>query len=231
MSKHTTPNAIELFLFAICPFAQRVNMSLIHSKLNYDKIILTPSEMPDNFNDISPLGNVPVLRLNKTQSIFESAVINDYIAQISPVKMEPEEPIKCAQMRAWSEYVGTCMEALNHVLQADDKEQFKQANQTLIETFKVLSKQIESSGPYFYGDQYTTIDSTYAPLFLRMKTLNNLFADFSLIGLPKNIEQWMDSLLDCETLKQSIIGDFPTIYRKFIANRAADKYVDTQIKA
>ncbi|MFK5985666.1 MAG: glutathione S-transferase family protein [Pseudomonadota bacterium] len=229
MTSKTLPESIELFLFAICPFAQRVNMSLIQSQLSYEKIMLTPGEMPDGFSNISPLGNVPVLRINKSGSIFESAVINDYIAQISPVKLEPEDALQCAQMKAWSEYSNTCMDSLMQVLQAKDEETFKQANQNLINKFDVLSEQLQSSGPYFYGQQYTTIDSSYAPLFFRMKTLNDLFPAFSITGLPENIENWMQSLLVSDTLKASIIGDFPTIYRMFISKRAADGYVDKQI--
>lgn len=229
MSHSNIPKSIELFLFAICPFAQRVHMSLIHSQLPFEKIILDPSNIADDFTSISPLGNVPVLRVDNTESIFESSVINDYIAQISSIRMEPESQIKCAQMRAWSEYSSTCMGAMMQVLNAEDEIMFKQANKALIEKFQPLSTQLETKGPFFYGDLYTTIDSSYAPLFFRMQTLSELYAPFSLDELPANIKDWMDALLNSYALKKSIIGDFPAIYRKFISNRAAGKYIDTQI--
>jgi len=229
MSNTHFPESIELFLFAICPFAQRVHMSLIHSQLPFDKIILDPGNMPDDFKSISPLGNVPVLRVNNSESIFESAVINDYIAQISSIKMEPESEIQRAQMRAWSEYSGTCMGAMMQVLNAEDEASFKQANQVLIEKFQPLSSQLKSKGAFFYDDLYTTIDSTYAPLFFRMKTLSELYEPFTIAELPDNIKDWMESLLNSYALKKSIIGDFPSIYRKFIGNRAAGKYIDTQL--
>ncbi len=62
-----------------------------------------------------------------------------------------------------------------------------------------------------------------------MKILSELFEEFSLDGLPEKIEHWMTSLLDSEPLKKSIMGDFPTIYRRFIANQAGGKYVDSQL--
>jgi len=229
MSNTSTPESIELFLFAICPFAQRVHMSLIHSQLPFEKIILDPSNIPDDFSSISPLGNVPVLRVNNSESIFESAIINDYVAQISPIKMEPDSQIQRAQMRAWSEYGGTCMGAMMQVLQAEDETSFKQANKALIDKFQPLSKQLEAKGDFFYGDLYTTIDSSYAPLFYRMKTLNELFSAFSFEELPDNIKIWMQSLLNSYALKKSIIGDFPSIYRKFISNKASGKYIDKQL--
>jgi len=156
-------------------------------------------------------------------------VINDYIAQISPVSMEPLDELQRAQMKAWSEYSGRCMEDLMQVQQAADKDSFEQANKALIDKFQILSEQLTTDGPFFYGQQFTTIDSSYAPLFFRMKTLSELFEEFSLDGLPEKIEHWMTSLLDSEPLKKSIMGDFPTIYRRFIANQAGGKYVDSQL--
>lgn len=229
MTHSVPPKSIELFLFDFCPFSQRVQMSLIQSQLAYKTTVLTPGKMPADFLDISPLGNIPVLRINNTDSLFESAVINDYVAQISPISLEPEEALKKAQMRAWSEYANTCLGGLMAVLQAPDEDAFVQANQTLIEKFQPLAKARTEEGAFFYGQQLTTIDTTYAPLFLRMKTLNLLLDNFSLSGLPKNIESWMDSLLVSEALKKSVIGDFPTIYRAFIGRMATGKYVDKQL--
>ncbi len=230
MSVLNTPESIELFLFAICPFAQRVHMSLIHSELPFEKKILDPENIPDDFSLISPLGNVPVLRVNKTEFIFESAVINDYIAQISPIKMEPEDEIKRAKMRSWSEYSTSCMGMMIQVLKSEDEVTFKQNNIMLVDKFQVISKQIENNGPFFYGDLYTSIDSSYAPLFFRMQTLNNLFKLFSLAGLPENVAQWMQALLHSYALKKSIIGDFPDIYRKYISKIAAGKFIDQHIQ-
>jgi glutathione S-transferase len=230
MSNTDFPKSIELFLFAICPFAQRVHMSLVHSQLPFEKIILDPSNIPEDFTSISPLGNVPILRVNNSESIFESTVINDYIAQVSSIKMEPESQIQRAQMRAWSEYSGTCMGTMMQVLNAEDEVSFKQMNKTLIEKLLPLSRQLKTKGPFFYGDVYTTIDSTYAPLFFRMKTLSELYEPFSIAELPDNIKNWMDALLNSYALKKSIIGDFPSMYRKFISKQAAGKYIDKQLQ-
>lgn len=229
MTNSSLPDSIELFLFKVCPFAQRVQISLLQSQLPYQVVVLDPANMPDDFSSISPLGNVPVLRINNSETLFESAVINDYIAQISPISMEPLDELQRAQMRAWSEYSGSCMGALMQVLQAADKDSFEQANKALIDKFQILSEQLTTDGPFFYGQQFTTIDSTYAPLFFRMKILSELFEEFSLDGLPEKIEHWMTSLLDSEPLKKSIMGDFPTIYRRFIANQTGGKYVDSQL--
>jgi len=231
MSDCTPPESIELFLFDFCPFAQRVQMSLIQSQLPYKATLLTPGKMPDDFAVISLLGNIPILRINNTETVFESAVINDYIAQISLIAIEPKDELQKAQMRAWSEYSNTCFGALMGVLQATDEASFKHANQALINKFQPLSAMLssEQEGAFFYGEQLTTIDSTYAPLFLRMQTLHDLFKPFSLEGLPNNIKSWMDSLVNCETLKKSTMGDFPTIYRAFITRMATDKYIDSQL--
>jgi len=229
MSHSSLPESIELYIFKACPFAQRVQMSLIHSQLPYKTIVLTPGEMPDDFTAISPLGNVPVLRINNSETLFESAVITDYIAQISAVSMEPEDELKRAQMRAWSEYFNSCFDALMAVLQASDKDSFEQTNKVLINKFQPLENILPSDGPFFYGEKMMTIDCAYAPLFLRMKTLHELYPAFSLNGLPENSQHWMDSLLACDVLKKSIMGDFHAIFRMFISKMATDKYIDRQL--
>jgi glutathione S-transferase len=223
------PESLELYLFAICPFAQRVNISLIQSQLSYEIKQLDPMNMPDDFAAISPLGNVPVLRVNGSESIFESAIINDYIAQISPVKMEPESELERAKMRAWNEYGTTCLSALMEVVQAEDEKAAAQANESLMSKLNVLSAIISGDGPYFYGENFMTIDSTYAPLFLRMQTLKQLTGHFSLAGMDPQLARWMDALLNVESVQKSILGDFKQMYRNFIGKRAQGKFIDTVI--
>jgi len=229
MTDTNLPDSIELFLFDFCPFAQRIQMSLNYGQLDYQPIVLQPGKMPEDFASISPLGNVPVLRINKTDTLFESAIINDYVAQISKVTMEPENELQRAQMRAWSEYSNTCFSAMMQVLQAVAKETFEQANKALLDKLSIVSTQVSHQGPFYHGENYTTIDSTYAPLFLRMHTLHELFSEFNLASLPESIKQWMSALLKSQALKQSIIGDFSNTYRAFIGRMAKDKYVDSNI--
>jgi len=226
----STNPSLELYLFPSCPFAQRVNMSLIRSGMEYSKKVFTPMDMPENFSEISPLGNVPVLVVNNKDSIFESAVIADYIAQISPVSLEPEDETTKAQMRAWCNYSDACFNNFMAVLKAENKEDMMTANQKFIEAFTVLSKQRSSNGPFFYGEQYTTIDSSYAPLFLRMKTLEELFPEFSYENLPENMAQWMDSLCESETLNESIIGNFTEVFKMFLNKMAGSGYINQQLQ-
>jgi len=226
----STNPSLELYLFPSCPFAQRVNMSLIRSGMEYSKKVFTPMDMPENFSEISPLGNVPVLVVNNKDSIFESAVIADYIAQISPVSLEPEDETTKAQMRAWCNYSDACFSNFMAVLKAENKEDMMAANEKFIEAFNVLSKQRSSNGPFFYGEQYTTIDSSYAPLFLRMKTLEELFPEFSYENLPDNMAQWMDSLCESETLNESIIGNFTEVFKMFLNKMAGSGYINQQLQ-
>ncbi|MBF0264345.1 MAG: glutathione S-transferase family protein [Gammaproteobacteria bacterium] len=224
------PESLELYLFPSCPFAQRVNMSLIRSGLEYSKKVFTPMDMPENLKQISPLGNVPVLLINNKESIFESAVIADYIAQISPVSLEPKDEITRAQMRAWSNYSDDCFTKFMAVLNAENEKDMLEANEKFINAFHVLSNQRINKGPYFYGEQYTTIDSSYGPLFLRMKTLNQLFPAFTYQSLPDNISQWMDNLCNSDTLKDSIIGNFNEVFKMFLNKMAGSGYINQQLQ-
>lgn len=223
------PDSLELYLFPSCPFAQRVQMNLIRSGLNYSKNVFKPDNMPDNFNEISPLGNVPVLLVNGNQSIFESAVIADYVAQISPVSLEPEDEVSRAQMRAWCGYSDSLFSKLMATLKAETKEDMQNANKELISSFDILSTQLKSNGPFFFGEQYTTIDSTYAPIFLRIKILSEIFPEFNYQALPENVQKWMEALLESDTLQQSIIGNFPDVLKMFINFKAGTGYINKHL--
>jgi hypothetical protein len=62
-----------------------------------------------------------------------------------------------------------------------------------------------------------------------MQTIKSLFDDFSLTDLPENIVSWMVSLLDCESVKKSITGDFTAIYSGFIHKKSAGKYLESHL--
>ncbi len=217
----------ELYLFDFCPFAQQVQLNLLHAEIDFEKKILKPGQMPENFSTISPLGNVPVLCVDG-KSIFESAVINEYIAAVADIDLLPENAVIAAQMRSWNAYNDSCLSALMQTVKATSKQDFTEALQNLQGKFEILSTIIDAQGPWFYGTQYTLIDSCYTPLFLRIQTLHSLYPEF-VIQLPEGIEAWSQQLLSQDLLQEAIIGDFTEVYRRFIARMAKGSYVQVQI--
>jgi len=94
---------LELISFKICPFVQRSLIILLEKNIPFDIIYIDINNPPSWFVEISPFGKVPVLRTNG-EVLFESAVINEYIDEISPPSLHPQDPLEKAQHRGWIEF-------------------------------------------------------------------------------------------------------------------------------
>ena len=67
---------IELISFDLCPFVQRSVITLLEKDIPFKRTNIDLANKPDWFLQISPLGKVPVLKIDGN-ILFESAVINE----------------------------------------------------------------------------------------------------------------------------------------------------------
>ncbi|MDH4275939.1 MAG: glutathione S-transferase family protein, partial [Gammaproteobacteria bacterium] len=100
----------ELISFDLCPFVQRSVITMLEKNVAYKITYIDLANPPDWFLKISPFGKVPALRVGD-KTLFESAVINEYLDDITPPSMHPQDPLQRALNRAWiefgSELIGT----------------------------------------------------------------------------------------------------------------------------
>ncbi|MGC9457270.1 MAG: glutathione S-transferase family protein, partial [Halothiobacillaceae bacterium] len=82
---------LELISFKLCPFVQRSVITLLHKDQPFETTFINLMDPPDWFSEISPLGKVPLLRVDDTV-LFESAVINEFIDEVTPDRLMPEDP-------------------------------------------------------------------------------------------------------------------------------------------
>ncbi len=76
--------AYQLISFVLCPFVQRSVITLKEKQVPFDITYVDLQNLPDWFNAISPMGKVPVLRVDEKRVLFESAVINEYLDETNP---------------------------------------------------------------------------------------------------------------------------------------------------
>ena len=55
---------LTLISHQLCPYAQRAAISLIEKEVAFDRIYVDLNNKPDWFNALSPLGKVPVLKVD-----------------------------------------------------------------------------------------------------------------------------------------------------------------------
>ena len=83
---------LELVSFNVCPYVQRSVITLNHKECDYKITFIDLSNPPDWFLEISPLGKVPVLKVDGTEVLFESAVINEFIDDMTPGSLKTIRP-------------------------------------------------------------------------------------------------------------------------------------------
>src|ERR1700687_19143 len=74
---------LTLISHDLCPYVQRAVIALTEKAVPFDRVTIDLASRPDWFLAISPLGNVPLLKVDDAV-IFESAVILEYLEETQP---------------------------------------------------------------------------------------------------------------------------------------------------
>ncbi|MBT3348058.1 MAG: glutathione S-transferase family protein [Thiotrichales bacterium] len=201
---------LELVSFKLCPFVQRAVIALKEKKVDYDITYIDLSSPPEWFLEISPLGQVPLLKVGN-EVLFESAAITEFIDDISEGSLHPEDPLVRAKNRGWIEFASSCLEVLFTLNTSADEEAFKQAVETMRSRMRKLEITLEHT-PWFNGDKFSLVDAAFAPLFMRLDLLKELTGTTTCEDLPK-VCSWRDRLLQQDSVISSVVEEFPTIYR------------------
>ena len=74
---------LVLVSHTLCPYVQRAMIVLAEKQADHQRIYIDLKDKPAWFREISPLGKVPVLIVDK-EPVFESAVICEFPATTAP---------------------------------------------------------------------------------------------------------------------------------------------------
>jgi len=208
---------LELVSFKLCPFVQRSVITLLYREVPYRITYIDLDAPPDWFLSISPFGKVPVLRVGGRHVLFESAVINEFIDEVSPGSMQPEDPLQRALNRSWIEFGSACLMDNHNLITAKDEEGFAQARDSLREKFLRLETML-AAGPYFNGERFTLVDTAYAPLFMRLAIIGERRQAYSEDEHP-TIAAWSRALLSLSVVGRSVVPEFRDLYLDFIRSK------------
>ena len=214
------PLDLELISFNICPFVQRSVITLLHKGVDHKITYIDLASPPDWFLAISPLGKVPILRVKGETALFESAVINEYIDEVTPNPMMPADALTRGVHRGWIEFCSGCLVNMFMALMAKTQEAYEEKCQSLAENLARLET-IVQTGPFFAGNQLALIDFAYAPLFTRLDLINRRQTMASLDELPK-VSGWSESLIKLDEVKKSVVPEFEELFIGYI--KKSDSY-------
>ena len=175
------------------------------------------SDKPDWFLKISPHGKVPVLSVDDSP-LFESNAIAEYLDEMVEPRLHPEDPIKRARNRAWTDFVPDFASGLSGIYWTKAKEEIEGkleiAAKRVAKLEEALETEREGPGSYFNGDTLCLVDAAYAPFlqrfaFVEARLNTGLYSAFPLV------QAWSDALL----ANERVIGSVPSNFEdEFVAS-------------
>ncbi|MGB1271065.1 MAG: glutathione S-transferase family protein [Endozoicomonas sp.] len=214
---------LELISFKTCPFVQRSVITLLEKGIEFKLTFIDLSDKPDWFLAISPLGKVPLLRVGE-ELLFESAVINEFLDEITPPSLHPTEPLVKAQHRAWIEFGSTVIMTYYRMTMAKQGDTYKALREDLGSQLKKLESQVE--GPLFAGDRMSLVDTAMASVLMRIDLLEQLGMPSLLSAFPV-VKAWSRSLLSRSSVQQSVVDNFRDLSVESLIK--SDSYLSHQL--
>lgn len=215
----------ELITHVLCPYVQRSVIVLQEKDIPYRRTDIDLANKPDWFRRISPLGKVPVLVIGEHRSLFESAVICEYLDEVTPGSLHPDGPFERADHRAWIEFGSGLLNGIAQLYNAPTREAFTATSAMLRERLLQLDERLDN-GPFFSGDRFRIIDAVYGPIFRYFDVLDSVM-DLDLSREAEKVQRWHSHLRSRESVRQAVTVDYPERLLTFIQNRGS--YMSTLI--
>ena len=200
---------LHLISFKTCPFVQRAVITLKHKKIDYDITFIDLADPPDWFIELSPLKKVPVLKVND-EVLFESAVINEYLDEITGGELQPSDSLARAKNRAWVEFASNMLGNLYMMKMSKDEERYNKYRATLVDQLHRVERRL-GDGPWFNGDEFSLADTSFAPLFRQNSVAQNRMSIIDPASMPK-VTAWGERLLALPEVRDSVVDDFEDLY-------------------
>ena len=128
-----------------------------------------------------------------------------------PPRLHPEDPIKRARNRAWTDFVPDFAADFGSVYYAADEvalsRRMEVARGRLAKLEEALAKERDNDGPYFNGPELCLVDAAYAPFFQRYAFVEARLGCGLLNEFPL-VQAWSDALLGNERVIGSVADSF-----------------------
>jgi glutathione S-transferase len=200
---------LHLISFKTCPFVQRAVITLKHKQIDYDITFIDLADPPDWFIELSPLKKVPVLKVDD-EVLFESAVINEYLDEITGGELQPSDSLARAKNRAWVEFASNMLGNLYMMKMSKDEERYNKYRDTLVDQLHRVEKRL-GDGPWFNGDEFSLADTAFAPFFRQNSVAQNRMSVIDPASMPK-VTAWGERLLALPEVRDSVVDEFEDLY-------------------
>ncbi len=209
----------RLVSFKLCPFVQRSVITLLEKGVPHEIDHIDLADKPAWFLELSPFGKVPLLVVDHGEALFESAVINEYLDEVTPGRrLHPSDPLRRANNRMWIEF-GSSLLADQYRLQiagteADARAQLAALHDKVGRLERELGRRTE--GPWWNGSDFSLVDAAIAPLLQRARWMADVAPDFDPIEGHARVRAWQAALLEHHAVRRSTVDDIVDLFRAFL---------------
>ena len=207
----------ELVSFVMCPYVRRSRIVLLEKGIEHEVNYLNPQELPAWFYDVSPMGKVPILKVDG-EPLFESMVIIEYLDEVTPGSLYPSDIFEKAKNRSWIEFGEDILSITFDLMNTKDEKEYKRAVTKLDERFDILEDDVLTGGAFFNGDSLGIIDAVYAPIFHFHKAVKDI-DDQALFDDRPRLTSWSDNLLVHPSVIASVPDDFAEKLTNWLRNK------------
>lgn len=208
---------LQLVSHVLCPYVQRSVIVLEEKKIPYERIDIDLDNLPAWFSAISPLQRVPLLRSGGDKVLFESAVICEYLNEITPDSLHPKDSFEKAYHRSWIEFGSEILNSIGGLYCAQDEYTFDEKCKVLQAKFQLVEHELVS-GPYFSGEKFRLIDAVYGPVFRYFDVFDH-FIDLNIFDQLTKTQGWRLSLQRRSSVKNAVTAEYSQRLTKFIQER------------
>lgn len=191
-------SVMTLFSNSESPDCHRTRIVLAEKELAADIIDLTEGDIPEDFHDLSPEGNVPVLA-DRDLVLTNARVIMEYLDERFPhPPLMPVDPVSRAKVRTALYSIEREWYGLLPDFERGEKT-VARARKQLREGLLGMSP-VFSTMPYFMSEEFSLADVTLAALLWRLPVYG-----IELTGsTAKPINEYMKRMFDRPTFQASL---------------------------
>ena len=204
---------LELVSFQLCPYAQRVMIVLNEKSVDFHRTNISLANKPDWFTAISPLGKVPLLRVD-ANVLFESSVICEYVNDVTPGDLHPTDPLERAWHRAWIEFGSSLLGDIAALYSVKTQSALDAALQKIAAKAAWLEQHLEAR-PFFFGEAFQLVDAVYPTVF-RYFVLFDQLTDFRPFAATPKVRAYRKAVMARPAVQSAVHREYLEDLHAFI---------------
>jgi glutathione S-transferase len=203
------PQHLRLISHKLCPYVQRAVIVATEKGIAFERLDIDLADKPDWFLAISPTGKVPVLEVTDEQGsskiLFESAVIAEYLDEISGDRLLPADPLDRARERAWVEFASATLNDIGQLYSAPTAAAFEAAKQAIDRRLSLVEPEI--AGPWFAGEAFGLVDAAFGPAF-RYVDIFERRTGSTIVHRSPRVASWSEGLAARLSVRGAVPADY-----------------------